>query len=56
MDLDPVFIRDGLIIFILLVVSIIFHEWGHAVMADLLGDDKPLSEGRFTLDPRSHLD
>jgi Zn-dependent protease len=56
MDLDPVFIRDGLIIFILLVVSIIFHEWGHAVMADLLGDDTPRSEGRVTLDPRSHLD
>lgn len=56
MDFDPAFIRDGLIIFILLVVSIIFHEWGHAIVADLLGDDTPRSEGRVTLDPRSHLD
>jgi Zn-dependent protease len=56
MDLDPAFIRDGLIIFILLVVSIIFHEWGHAIAADLLGDDTPRSQGRVTLDPRSHLD
>jgi len=56
MDLDPAFIRDGLIIFILLVVSIIFHEWGHAIVADLLGDDTPRSQGRVTLDPRSHLD
>jgi Zn-dependent protease len=56
MDLDPAFIRDGLIIFLLLVVSIIFHEWGHAIVADLLGDDTPRSEGRVTLDPRSHLD
>src|SRR5271157_5588804 len=56
MDLDPAFIRDGLIIFILLVDSIIFHEWGHAIVADLLGDDTPRAEGRVTLDPRSHLD
>ena len=56
MDFDPAFIRDGLIIFILLVVSIIFHEWGHAIVADLLGDDTPRSQGRVTLDPRSHLD
>jgi len=56
MDLDPVVIRDGLIVFILLVVSIIFHEWGHAVVADLLGDDTPRAAGRVTLDPRSHLD
>lgn len=56
MDFDPVFIRDGLIIFILLVVSIVFHEWGHALMADLLGDDTPRAEGRVTLDPRAHLD
>jgi Zn-dependent protease len=56
MDLDPALIRDGLLIFILLLVSIIFHEWGHAIAADLLGDDTPRSEGRVTLDPRSHLD
>jgi Zn-dependent protease len=56
MDFDPVFVRDGLIIFILLVVSIVFHEWGHALMADLLGDDTPRSEGRVTLNPLSHLD
>jgi Zn-dependent protease len=56
MDFDPVFIRDGLIIFILLVVSIVFHEWGHAIMADLLGDDTPRADGRVTLDPRAHLD
>lgn len=56
MDFDPSFIREGLIIFILLVVSIVFHEWGHALMADLLGDDTPRSEGRVTLNPLSHLD
>lgn len=56
MGIDPVFLRDGLIIFILLAVSIIFHEWGHAIVADLLGDDTPRAEGRVTLNPLSHLD
>jgi Zn-dependent protease len=56
MDLDPVFIRSGLIIFILLVASIAIHEWGHAIVADLLGDDTPRIEGRVTLDPRAHWD
>jgi Zn-dependent protease len=56
MDLDPAFIRDGLITFILLIASIAFHEWGHAVVADVLGDDTPRAEGRVTLNPLSHLD
>jgi Zn-dependent protease len=56
MDLDPLFIRNGLIVFLLLVVSIVFHEWGHAIAAHLLGDDTPRNEGRVTLNPMSHLD
>jgi len=56
MDLDPQFIRQGLIIFIVLVASIALHEWGHAIAADLLGDDTPRGEGRVTLNPLSHLD
>jgi Zn-dependent protease len=56
MDLDPVFIRSGLIIFILLVASIAIHEWGHAMAADLLGDDTPRAEGRLTLNPLAHWD
>ena len=56
MDLDPIFIRNGLIILIVLVVSIGLHEWGHAFVADLLGDDTPRSEGRVTLNTLAHLD
>ena len=56
MNLDPLFIRNGLIIFIVLVVSIGLHEWGHAVAADLLGDDTPRADGRVTLNPLAHLD
>ncbi|HXQ81372.1 MAG TPA: site-2 protease family protein [Opitutaceae bacterium] len=56
MDIDPIFIRNGLIIFIVLVVSIGLHEWGHAVVADLLGDDTPRAAGRVTLNPIAHID
>jgi len=56
MDIDPIFIRNGLIIFIVLVVSIGLHEWGHAIVADLLGDDTPRADGRVTLNPIAHID
>jgi Zn-dependent protease len=56
MDFDPIFIRNGLIILIVLVVSLGFHEWGHAIVADLLGDDTPRSNGRVTLNPVAHVD
>jgi len=56
MDLDPAFIRSGLIIFILLFAGVAFHEWGHALAADLLGDDTPRAEGRVTLNPLVHMD
>ncbi len=54
--LDPDFIRNGLITFILLVVSLAIHEWAHAFAADRLGDDTPRSQGRVTLNPLVHLD
>lgn len=56
MEFDPVFIRDGLITFILLVVCVTLHEWGHAIVADLLGDDTPRSDGRVSLNPMVHID
>lgn len=56
MDLDPAFIRSGLIVFILLFAGVAFHEWGHAIAADLLGDDTPRAEGRVTLNPLVHMD
>ncbi|MBP9670716.1 site-2 protease family protein [Candidatus Woesebacteria bacterium] len=39
-----------------LVIAISVHEYAHAVAADRLGDPTPRSQGRLTLDPRSHLD
>lgn len=39
-----------------LVVSISIHEFAHAKVADVLGDDTARLLGRVTLDPRAHLD
>lgn len=33
-----------------------FHEFAHAFVANLLGDDTAKSRGRLTLDPMSHID
>jgi Zn-dependent protease len=54
--MDPLFIRGSLILFLLLVASICVHEWGHALAADLLGDDTPRNDGRLTLNPLAHID
>ncbi|MEZ4359616.1 MAG: site-2 protease family protein [Kofleriaceae bacterium] len=33
-----------------------FHEFGHAFVADRLGDDTPSRQGRVTLNPLAHAD
>lgn len=42
--------------FLVLIVSIIVHEFCHALAADRLGDPTPRSYGRLTLNPIAHLD
>lgn len=39
-----------------LVVSICVHEFGHAIVADKLGDRLPRTQGRTTLNPLAHAD
>ncbi len=56
MDLSPEAIRQIFIQVFVLVVSICFHEFGHAIMADRLGDDTPRRQGRVTLNPIAHAD
>ncbi len=56
MDIDPYALRIGIIQFIVLVCSLTLHEWGHAYVADRLGDDTPRREGRVTLNPLPHID
>lgn len=56
MDLSPDKIRLILIQVFVLVASVAFHEFGHAFMADRLGDDTPRRQGRVTLNPLAHAD
>lgn len=40
----------------IVIVSLSFHEWGHAFAADKLGDDTPRRMGRLTFNPIKHVD
>jgi Zn-dependent protease len=39
-----------------LVISLSFHEWGHAFAAKVFGDDTAQRAGRLTLNPLAHID
>lgn len=54
--LGPEQIKWILISILVLVGSVAFHEFGHAIMADKLGDDTPRRQGRVTLNPIAHAD
>lgn len=54
--MTPEQIRWALISVFVLLVSVALHEFGHAMMADLLGDDTPRRQGRVTLNPLAHAD
>ncbi len=56
MNFSPEQIRLILIRVFVLVASVAFHEFGHAFMADRLGDDTPRRQGRVTLNPLAHAD
>lgn len=44
------------IITLALVISLTFHEFGHAATAKLFGDDTAQKQGRLTLNPLAHID
>src|SRR4051812_40217923 len=57
MGSDPqTMIREGAVYLIALILSICVHEFGHAFIADKLGDPLPRSQGRVTLNPLAHID
>jgi Zn-dependent protease len=56
MNLTPEQIRWIFIYVFVLIGSVAFHEFGHAIMADRLGDDTPRRQGRVTLNPIAHID
>lgn len=39
-----------------IIIGLSFHEFGHAFVADRLGDDTPKAQGRVTLNPLAHID
>ena len=45
-----------LLIVISLVISLTFHEFGHALVAKWFGDDTAERAGRLTLNPAAHID
>jgi Zn-dependent protease len=55
-DLSVDQIRWIFIYLFVLIVSIAFHEFGHAFVATKCGDDTPRREGRVTLNPIAHID
>ena len=56
MDLSAFQIQSILVSVFILVISVALHEFGHAYMADRLGDDTPRRQGRVTLNPLAHAD
>src|SRR5690606_16428329 len=56
MDFSPEQIRWIVQALIILILSICVHEFGHAIVADKLGDSLPRSQGRVSLNPLAHAD
>jgi Zn-dependent protease len=56
MDLTGEQIQQIIQALIILILSICVHEFGHAIVADKLGDPLPRSQGRTTLNPVAHAD
>ena len=45
-----------MLIVLALTISLSFHEFGHAAVAKLFGDDTAQRAGRLTLNPLAHID
>jgi Zn-dependent protease len=56
MDISADQVRHALLYLIAFVVSVSVHEFGHAFVADKLGDGLPRAQGRLTLSPLAHAD
>ncbi|MFI3290889.1 MAG: site-2 protease family protein [Opitutales bacterium] len=49
-------ISDGGVLYIALLMALSVHEFGHAYVADKLGDPLPRLDGRVSLNPLAHID
>ncbi len=49
-------LESKLFLYIVIVLSAVFHEYSHAWMANYLGDSTAKNAGRLTLNPLKHID
>lgn len=56
LEMDASALQLIIVQMIILILSITVHEYGHAFVADWLGDRLPRTEGRVTLNPVAHAD
>jgi Zn-dependent protease len=56
MALDDQRVLSILMNYSILLFSLCLHEFGHAAMADYLGDPTPRMLGRLTINPKAHAD
>ena len=56
MDISADHVRVALFSLMAFIVSVSVHEFGHAFVADRLGDRIPRLQGRLTLSPKAHID
>lgn len=54
MPVELILGRAALLVPLLLALTV--HEWAHAYVASLLGDDTAEQQGRLTLNPLAHID
>ena len=47
---------DTILMLPAIIIGLSFHEFAHAKVAVLCGDNTPLYQGRVTLDPKAHID
>lgn len=48
--------EQKIFLYLVIILSAIFHEYAHALAAYLLGDSTAKEEGRLTLNPIAHID
>ena len=54
--LSPDTIQQLVLVLVPLILSLTVHEYAHAATASWLGDDTASRQGRYTLNPISHID
>lgn len=54
--MDSQVILQKILLIPAILIAFTFHEFAHAITADMLGDKTPRFQGRITLNPISHID